>query len=208
MRIFGHRQKKREVIYKDRMSSLLFGVFVVLLILLALNISLLLPPQLSTIFYMLELMMLQHLNYYVALQRWELYVLFIFFASAGYYLLPALYAPSINLSRFYYYTWVEGDTRFFRTLTGYVQISKDAVERKGFRWTVVSDVSSVYEGNVLVLQTKALEVTESNIWKRLATALAGAISDREDIIRKGTGVLTTEDVQRIMLALRGGGDEK
>lgn len=211
MKLWGHRQKKREVVYKDAMSSFLFAIFAISLAILVLNLAMLFPAQLTTLFYMMELMILQHFNYPVYLQRWELYILMIFAAVFGYNLLPILHAPSEGMSRVYFYSWVEGDTRFFRTLGGYVQVNKDFVDRSrmGARWTVVGDVSTYYEGNVLVLQTKEMEVTKSNIWKRTALAYAKYVADLEDAMKNGPDLMSTEEMKGILRAMKGGGgDEK
>jgi len=206
MKLWGHKQKKREVVYKDKAASLLFAVFISLLILLALNISMLLPMQISSLFYQIELMILQHFNYPVYLQRWELYILILFFASFGYYAFPVLYVPSTGMNRLYFYTWVEGDTRFFRTIAGYVQINKDFLERKGLRWAATGNVSTYYEGNVLVLQTREMEVTASNIWKRSAYAYAKYAEERENDLVKGIHP-TLEEIRSLLVSMRGGGGE-
>ena len=200
------KKSKKKVIYRDRTSSMLFTVFMIVLILLALNLALLLPPQLSSIFYMIELILLQHFNYQITMQRWELYFLILFFSGWGYFIFPMIYIPSIKKSHFYIWTWVEGNTRFFRTIGGYVQVHKDLVRKKIFRWTIMGDVTAIYEGNVEVLQTNALEVTKSNFWKSLATTLAGRSSQLEDIIERSPSILTQEDVQQLIKSMRGGGE--
>ncbi len=202
------KKEKKKVIYRDRTSSLLFVIFLALLILLALNLSLLLPPQLSSIFYMLELITLQNLNYEVVMQRWELYVIMLFFAAWGYYLFPIIYVPSIRKSKFYFWTWVEGNTRFFRTLGGYVQVHRDLVRKKVLKYTVIGNVTSIYEGNVEVIQTNDFEVTKSNFWKALSTALAARSSRLEDIVERSPSILTQEDVQQLIRSMRGGGESE
>ena len=202
------KKSKRKVIYRDRTSSLLFTVFMIILILLALNLALLLPPQISSIFYMIELIILQHFNYQVVMHRWELYFLILFFSGWGYFIFPMVYIPSIKKSHFYIWTWVEGNTRFFRTLGGYVQVHKDLVRKRIFRWTVMGDVTAIYEGNVEVLQTKNLEVTKSNFWKSLAMTLAARASSLEDIIEKSPSMMTQEDVQQLIRSMRGGGESE
>ena len=202
------KKSKKKVIYKDRTSSLLFIAFMILLILLALNLALLLPPQISSIFYMIELIILQHFNYQVVMHRWELYFLILFFSAWGYFIFPMVYIPSIKKSHFYIWTWVEGNTRFFRTLGGYVQVHKDLVRKRIFRWTVMGDVTAIYEGNVEVLQTKNLEVTKSNFWKSLAMTLAARASSLEDIIEKSPSMMTQEDIQQLIRSMRGGGESE
>jgi len=190
---------------KERPPSLLFYLFIFITILAALNFALLIPSQLSSLFYQYELMILQHLNFQIILHRWELYLLLLLSLTFGSAFLPVVHVPATKKSYIYIRTWEEGELRYFRTLSGfYISVLADSAVRRVIGWSILNDVNATFEGNYLVLQTEELEVSKSLMWKRIAETLMEENAGLKDIIARKKTVLSIDEAAQMMR--RGGED--
>ena len=185
--------------HKPKPPSLPFWFFIGIIVILTLNFALLLPGQLNALWFQVQLIILQHLNYPVYLHRWELYVIIIGAAAVGYWFFPTVYVPHDKKVFWYLWTWTEGDLRYFRTWSGfYMAVHKTWVRKRGNRFTVIAPVHVVYSGNYILLQTANLEVSKAIFWKNLALDLMEKLANVEDMIRNRDPSLTFEQVLEVL----------
>ena len=181
---------------KDRRPSWLFKLFLFLLFLAALNFALLFPPQLSALFFQLELMTLQFFNYAIIMHRWELLVLLALFALFGTYISPTIYIPAAGKhGKTYIYSrsWKEGDILWLRLLNGYhMAVNHSVITKKGLRYTIMGKVETEIYGNVMEVQTEALEVDISLNCQERNKLLMDYITKLEYEI-KNSGLLIGKD---------------
>ena len=188
----------------------LIKLFLILLVIAALNFALLFPMQISALFFQLEIMLLQFLNFYISLHRWEIALLIIISAIFGIYAIPAVHIPigaKYGKSYLYYRTWTEYGLRWFRLLNGYyMAVNQQLTVKKGLRYTVIGNVEIETNGNIKAVQTRALEVDKEIIAIERNRLLMNYITKLEHQI-KTSGLIVTKE-EAIKLMKRGGENEE
>lgn len=176
---------------KDAPSSWPFKIILFFLLLFALNFALLIPQEIVSLLYEVEIGILQFLFMPVRFQVWFLISAAVATAALGYSLFPVVYVPSLGKKGkhyFYVRSWREADLRWFRLWSGYyLAVNASIMSEFGKRVTVFASVECNYNGNTITLQTKALEVDLSMIntrrIKTLQETIATLEAEREGVIQ-------------------------
>ena len=193
---------KPKIRTKPYRPSWLFLFFLMLILLAALNFSLLAPPQLSALLFQIEIMILQFFNFYVLLHRWELLIIILIFAALGIYLTPSIYIPNMGKhgKNFYYRrSWRENDILWLRLWSGYyMAVNYSVVTKKGLRYTVMGEVETEIYGNVIEVQTEALEVDISLTHERRINLLEEYIAKLEYELRNSGVILGKDEVTDLL----------
>ena len=201
---------KPKVKRKERRPSWIFKVFIALILLAALNFAMLTPPALSALFFQLELMTLQFLNYDVLMHRWELFLIILICGAIGIYATPGVHIPAQGKhGKTYYYirSWRENDLLWFKLWSGYyLAINYSVVTKKGLRYTVMGKVEIERYGNIIEVQTEALEVDISLTHERRINLLEEYIAKLEYEL-KSSGVILGKDEVTDLLG-KGGKNEE
>ena len=183
---FKPKPRKREI-----PSPWPFKIMIFFLILFALNFALLIPQEIISLFYEVELGVLQFLFMKVIFQMWFLIFAVITISAIGYALFPTIYVPSLGKKGkhyFYVRSWYENDLRWFRLFSGYhLAVNRSIISEFGKRVTVFAKVGQHYNGGIITLQTEALEVDMSMINQRrietLQETIATLEAEREGVIQ-------------------------
>ena len=101
-----------------RGSSALFYFVIIILIIFALNVALLLPPQLSSLFFEIEIWLISWLRSPITFQTWVWIIMFAFIWLFGYAFTPFLTIPSTEETYIVLDAWREGEIVYFKTLSG------------------------------------------------------------------------------------------
>ena len=176
---------------KEEPSPWPFRIIIFFLLLFALNFALLIPQEIISLFYELELGVLQFLFMKVTFQVWFILSAAVMIAAFGYMFFPSIYVPSIGKRGkhfFYMRKWIEGDLLWFRLWSGYhLAVNYSIVSLLGSRITVFGKVEKQISGNIITLQTEDLEVDKSMILQRriktLQETLAVLEAEREGVIQ-------------------------
>ena len=184
---------------KERRESSFWFYFVVFLIILfALNVALLLPPQLSSVFFEIEIFILATLYHPVSLALWIWLVLFSIALLTGYYFVPVLTIPSTGEWYIIRDSWIEGDIRFFKTLSGKILgIHRELIDKIHRHWFVFGPVGRIVFENYILYQTEELEVTAGIMAQRLAEQLATENAVLREMLKRYEPYLSIEDVERL-----------
>ena len=185
-----------------------YWFLLIVLSLLILNFALLLPPQLSALWFELQLLVIQFFRNPITLQTWAFIVVLFITAFIGWYSLPVVEIPNTNDSYIYTYRWEEGSMVFFRTLTGKIIImNKKVPKRKLLRWIVVYPVSRNPQGRTITYETDSMEVSAELKYKRYAEALAEEIAHLYAEKERSETRLSIDEVLEIIRAKHGGESE-
>lgn len=162
---------------QKRKLPLSYWIVVFILGLLLLNFALLLPQQISALWFELELLVIQFLRNPIVLQTWEFIVLFFIVAWIGKFVMPVIDIPATKESHFYIWRREEGGITFFRMLNG-KELAFDAggLDRKLLRWQVFWPVNRIPQGNVILYETAELEVSSALMWMRYAEATTNELA--------------------------------
>jgi len=197
------RPKPKE---KKQPLPLSYYFIIAVLSLLILNFALLLPPQLSALFFEFELLVLQFLMNPITMQTWA-WIIFAFVAAwLGWFLMPVVEIPQTHESRFYVWRREEGSDMYFRTLSGKeLVMNVKAAKRKLLRWTVTWPVSRMPQGSkIIVYETEKMEVSTELKFKRYAEMLAEEIAHLYAEKSRSETRLSLEEVIAILKAKHGG----
>ena len=192
------KPKKRQ---RDEPSPWPIYVLIFLLILFALNATMLLPQQIVSLFFELEMGFLQFMFNFVRLPVWLLITSAIFVSAFGYAFFPIIYVPSLGKrGKHYFYmrSWYEGDLKWFKLLSGYyLAVNASILSEFGKRVTVIGNVEQQANGNILTLQTAGLEVDISVTTEKRLRYLMEYVKQLEHDI-EGRIPVRKEDFMKMM----------
>jgi len=186
-----------------RRSSLLFYFVLLLIMLFALNVALLLPQQLSSVFYEIEIWIISFLRSPLTLQVWVWMVISVLLVLGGYFLLPVLTIPETEEFFIVRDTWLEGEIRFFKTLTGKtIGVHREYVKSFGVwkfkHYFVIGFVGRVVFDDYILYQSRDLEVTKIILAERLAQQLAEENAVLREMLKRYEPTFTREDLKLIL----------
>ncbi len=167
---------------------LVFYILIVATIILALNIVILFPPGLASIFYDIEHFIIRFFLLPMPLHRIELFIIILLAAIAGYFAVPMLWIPSADETFFYRKSWSDGKLRYFKTWLGnIVAVNEDWLVKKGLKYVLIGDIESISENDegITVYEGKDMEVTQALLDQSYKEALEERISKLEETIKKG-----------------------
>ena len=199
------KPKSKERPNKIIKTSWWYYIFLIALLITTSWLVLLWPEQISALYFELWLLILQFLHTPIYFQMWWFIPTIFFTAWLGWFIIPSLEILSTRERKLYTRTWVEGDLRYFKLLNGSLYVlPKQAVVKRGLRWTTIAPLSRTPQGSYVVYQTSKLEVNESLMWKRVAESLIEELKKyRAEKERKET-VLTLEELIELEKARHGG----
>ena len=200
------RPKPREIHEKP---SILFYFILAVLIIALLNFALLLPLQVSSVFYEFETMIIRFMKIEITLQTWTFILLIVLVAIFGYYTIPIVTIPSTQDFYIYRWTWEEGEIRYYRTLSGkIIAVHKNLVRKLLFKHMIYGAVYRFPYYNYVTYQTADLEITNAIMHKRLSEKLMDENIMLQEALSKQRVYLSLEDVLELMKAKRGGGESE
>jgi len=167
---------------------LVFYILIVATIILALNIVILFPPGLASIFYDIEHFIIRFFLLPMPLHRIELFIIILLAAIAGYFAVPMLWIPSADETFFYRKSWSDGKLRYFKTWLGnIVAVNEDWLVKKGLKYVLIGNIESISESEegIMVYEGKDMEVTQSLFDQSYIEALQDRIKDLENSIAAG-----------------------
>ncbi len=184
---------------ENRHRSWTYYFILALIIIFALNVTFLLPPQLSSIFYELEIWLISFLRTPITQQTWFWIVAFASAVLGGYFAVPILTIPSTKEHYIVIDTWIEGELKFFKTLSGKVlAIHRDVVKSFSLHSFVFYPVSRTPFEDYILYQTSGLEVTKSILAERLAAQLAEENAVLREMLKRYEPYLSMDDVKILM----------
>ena len=193
-----HKEEKRHL-------PLSYWIVIVLIGVLLLNFVFLFPPQLSALFFESELWLIQFLRMPVITQMWEFIFYSLIIAWIGWYIMPVIEIPWTNESHFYTRRSVQNGVVFFTMLNGMkIAVSMDVLKKRVKRWMVIAPVDRNIQGDIIVYETKNLEITTSLQWMRYAASLAEVLSKLYAAMERKELNIPKGDAIDLIKAMRGG----
>lgn len=185
---------------------LLYYFIVAVMIILILNFALLLPPQLSTLFFEFELLVIQFLRMPIIMQTWTFLIVIVVVALVGTYAIPELWVPATRDRYLIRDSWEEGDLRYFKTLTGkIIVVHKKLVRNRLLRKVIIGPVARIPQWKYIIYQTEQFELSQSLMWKRVAETLMEENRKLHAALGKTETYLTLQEVMALIEARKGGG---
>jgi len=194
-----------------RKRSFLYYFVLILLVLFALNVAMLPTTKLSSLFYEIEIWVISFLRMPLTFQVWSWLIISIFLIFGGYFLLPLLTIPATEEFFIVRDSWLEGEIRYFKTLTGkIIGVHKDYVKDFGIwifkHYFVIGFVGRIVYEDFILYQSKDLEVTRSILAERLAKQLAEECANLREMLKRYEPTYTREDL-KIILGHKEGSEE-
>jgi len=189
------RRRRRPTFLQNH--PLLFYAILAIIILAALNFALLLPTAVASIFYEIEQFFIRLFLLPITLNRIELFILLAIVAAISYFFVPIVWIPSTGEAFIYRGTYSDGKLRYFKKLNGkIIAINEKWPAKKWLKYVVMGRIESISENNdILIYESKDLEVTQSLLDKSYVEALQERIAALEDEIATAREIFRQQEEQ-------------
>jgi len=207
------KKKKVRKQSKPRKRLTLSFIFVsFILVLLALNFALLLPPQLGSLFYELEIWLISFLRAPITFQTWLWMLLGAIIFVAGYHFMPVLTVMPNEFRRMETYVlldaWDDGVFYYFKTLSGKViKVYAQWVGKTGVwkfsRYYISMPLHKKDYGGVIVYESDALEISILNHLIEERDMHMESEAKLLEILKRYEPYMSKEDLAYLLNAMRG-----
>ncbi|MEF8874464.1 MAG: hypothetical protein V5A88_07335 [Candidatus Thermoplasmatota archaeon] len=194
------KKKDKPEHYLKKKKSFWYYLTLTAIAFLILNLALLGPLRLYSLLFQFYMLGIQFARMPRTHQTWFLVVMAFFFSLSGHKLIPRLRASSVGdrgETYFYIRSWLHGNTRVFKTLTGKIVRVNHKMIRKssfGFKYETIGNVRKI-EGrsNLIKLETEALEVTHDEHLEKRSDYLQDKLDEVLDDRTKEQVVMHIEE---------------
>jgi len=167
----------------------LFTVIIFIAVMFALNVAMLLPATIPSVFYEVEMFFLRLFLLPITLHRIELILILIVVAAVGYFVFPVLWIPAIDERIWYRSTWTDGRLRYFKKMFGgdIVAVDESMLKKHWLKYVLLQDIESISENDegITIYEGKEMTVTHSLIEQEFISSLQKRIEQLETDLAQG-----------------------